>query len=139
MSLFVLDTDILSLYEAGNPVVCSRCQSTPAEDLTITVISVEEQLSGWYVLLRRAKNDEQLAWVYERLERTIRFIANLHILQFSRSAIARSERLRGQRLRIGTNDLRIAAITLEAGGILVTRNTRDFSRIPGLALEDWSV
>jgi tRNA(fMet)-specific endonuclease VapC len=38
---------------------------------------------------------------------------------------------------IGTNDLMIASIALANQLILVTHNTRDFGRIPGLALEDW--
>jgi len=42
------------------------------------------------------------------------------------------------RLRIGTMDLRIAAITLAYGATLVTRNVQDFQRIPGLVIEDWT-
>jgi tRNA(fMet)-specific endonuclease VapC len=38
---------------------------------------------------------------------------------------------------IGPNDLMIAAIALANGLTLVTHNTREFSRVPGLALEDW--
>lgn len=38
---------------------------------------------------------------------------------------------------IGPNDLLIAAIALANGCILVTHNTREFSRIAGLQLEDW--
>jgi tRNA(fMet)-specific endonuclease VapC len=48
MSLHVLDTDALSLLQEGHAAVRARVAACPAEDLAITVISVEEQLSGWY-------------------------------------------------------------------------------------------
>ena len=38
---------------------------------------------------------------------------------------------------IGSNDLMIASIALSNQLILVTHNTREFSRVPGLKLEDW--
>ena len=52
--------------------------------------------------------------------------------------MAQYEQLRSMRLRIGTMDLRIAAITLAYGATLVTRNVQDFQRIPGLVIEDWT-
>lgn len=44
-----------------------------------------------------------------------------------------------QKIRIGTQDLRIAAIILSQDGILVTRNQRDFVQIPNLILEDRTI
>jgi tRNA(fMet)-specific endonuclease VapC len=42
-------------------------------------------------------------------------------------------------LRFGKMDLRFAAITLQNNSVLVTRNLRDFQRIPNLVVEDWAV
>jgi tRNA(fMet)-specific endonuclease VapC len=49
MSLYVLDTDILTLYRQAHPLVRQRVAAQPPDDLAITVISVEEMLSGWSV------------------------------------------------------------------------------------------
>jgi tRNA(fMet)-specific endonuclease VapC len=42
-------------------------------------------------------------------------------------------------IRIGTLDLRIAAITLTSDGILLSRNLKDFEKVPGLTIQDWSI
>ncbi|MFM6812415.1 MAG: type II toxin-antitoxin system VapC family toxin, partial [Dolichospermum sp.] len=44
-----------------------------------------------------------------------------------------------QKIRVGTQDLRIAAITLSFKGILVTRNWKDFEKVPNFRLEDWTI
>jgi len=139
MSLYVLDTDILTLLLSGDPVVRQHVVEHDPADVAITVISVEEQLTGWYTALRRAKRRDQLARVYEALAATTRALSGLPILSFPERAIERYEQLEGLRVNVGKMDLRIAAITLEHAGIVVTRNVRDFQRIPGLTVENWAV
>ena len=138
MSLYVLDTDTLTLAQRGQPHVTARIQATDRSELAITVISVEEQLSGWYTLLRRTKQPGKLARVYQRLAETVSYYGRWSILSFTEPAIHRYSRLRASRLNIGKMDLAIAAIVLEHNGVLVTRNIRDFQRVPNLVLEDWS-
>ncbi|MEH2414390.1 type II toxin-antitoxin system VapC family toxin [Nostoc sp.] len=60
-------------------------------------------------------------------------------LGFDQYAINCYEDLIRQRIRIGTQDLRIAAITLSVNGILVTRNRKDFEKVPNLRFEDWTI
>lgn len=138
MSRFILDTDTLSLHERGHSVLSPAIRAHK-EELAITVISVEEQLSGWYSLLRRASQPPDVARAYQRLASAVQFYSGMVILSFKEPAIAQFEQLVAMRLNIGRQDLRIAAITLEHGGILVTRNLRDFRRVPNLLVEDWTV
>ena len=139
MSLYVLDTDILSLYQGNHPNVCARVDARAAQALAITVITVEEGLSGWYTVLRRVKRRDQLPSLYQHLAEQVDFLAGWRKLLFTMAGIARYEYLLTLRLNVGRNDLRIASITLEYGGILVTRNLRDFQRVPNLVVEDWSI
>ena len=115
MSAFVLDTDALSLYRRGHPAVVGRVLACPPDGLSITVITVEGQLTGWYTMLRRARSDARLAAAYLDLATTVHVLGSLQILSFIEAAIA-----------------------LEQGAVVVTRNLADFSRVPGLACEDWS-
>jgi tRNA(fMet)-specific endonuclease VapC len=138
MSLYVLDTDITTLYRRGHEAVMRHALRHTPEELAITVITIEEQLSGWYALLRQARASADLARVYDRLVETVMFFSSIHILSFTQPAVAQYEQLRSMRLHIGTMDLRIAAITLTYGATLATRNVQDFQRIPGLAIEDWT-
>ena len=138
MSLWVLDTDTLSLWLRGNEAIAAQVARTPPQQLAVTIITVEEILRGWYTQIRRARQDEQLARAYEALQQTVEFVRGIQILAFDLSAIRRYQQLRTRHRHAGTNDLRIAAIVLEQEGILVTRNISDFNEITGLQLEDWS-
>ena len=72
---------------------CRRSTGPATSDLAITVISLEEQLSGGTPLLRKARRPDDLARVYQRLVDTVRSMAPLTILPFTTSAIARYQQL----------------------------------------------
>lgn len=139
MSLFVLDTDTLSLLQRGHPAVCARVAGQQQTDLAVTVITVEEQLTGWYTLVRQARRRDQLVVAYASLADSVTTLSGWAILPLTEPALDRFDQLRALRLNVGANDLRIAAIALEHGAAVVTRNLRDFGRVPGLVCEDWSV
>ena len=79
-----------------------------------------------------------MLWAYRRLAATARFLSRVQIVDFDEAALQRYEELKKNKLKIGTNDLRIAASVRARNAILVTRNLRDFQQVPGLPLEDWS-
>jgi tRNA(fMet)-specific endonuclease VapC len=138
MSLYVLDTDSLTLLQEGQPAILTHVAAHRPEEIAITIISVEEQLSGWYRRLRSAKKPEELARVYDRLTVAVRSLSRLPILSFRESAIHRARSLLKAKLNVGKMDLCIAAIALEHQATVVTCNLRDFQRVPGLVVEDWS-
>lgn len=138
MTLSVLDTDMLTLVQEGHPLVAQRFLQQPVGRLAITVLTVEEQLSGWYTQVRKARHPDRLAWAYRRLTGSVSFLSQLQILTYDEAAIQRCEQLRKQKLNVKTFDLRIASVVLEHRAILVTRNIRDFEKVPGLQFEDWS-
>lgn len=69
----------------------------------------------------------------------VEFFQDMPLLPFTVAAIARCQSLLRQNLNVRKNDLRIAAIALEHNAKVVTANVRDFSRVPGLSVEDWTV
>ena len=138
MSLKVLDTDTLTLLRHGHREVSRRALVQPPGSVATTAITVEEQVSGWYAMLRKAKSEEALAEAYEQLCHTVRAVSQFPLLTFSIPAIREFERLKRMQLGVKAKDLRIAAIVLIHGEILVTRNIVDFSRIPGLVIENWA-
>lgn len=60
------------------------------------------------------------------------------VLEFDNAAAAEFERLQRLRLRVGTMDLKIAAIALAHQATVLTRNRKDFDQMPNLRVEDWT-
>lgn len=138
MTLYVLDTDILSRARFGHARVIARVLSMPRDMISTTVVTIEEQLTGWYTLLRKARDLGQKERAYAGLLDIINGAANTRVLPYRQSALLMAEKLRKQHPRMGRNDLSIAAITLDFNGILVTRNRQDFESIEGLTIENWA-
>ena len=140
MTLYVLDTDHISLQQRSHPAVIRRLHAIGEDDsVAVTAITVEEQIRGRLEVVRRHGTSPLQVAAYAAFQHTLRYFATWQVLDFTQAAYDRFSTLRQQRIRIGSQDLRIATITLTNTAILVTRNTRDFALVPGLVVEDWSV
>ena len=138
MSFYLIDTDTFQLLQDAHLKVVARVGLVPPAELAISIVTVEEQMLGWYAQLRQAKDQERLSWAYRRLARTVRSFVKIQIADFDEPVIHRYEQLKKLKLKIGKMDLRIASTALERNAIVVTRNTNDFRQVPGLLIEDWS-
>jgi tRNA(fMet)-specific endonuclease VapC len=138
MTLYVFDTDHLSLYGRNHPVLIDRLQNHSIVLIT-TGINIEEQLRGRLAQIAEAKSGAVLCNAYRWLSETVKMLSVFEVLQFTEAAQAIYQDLKSQRIRIGTQDLRIASIVLAHGGILLSRNARDFDQIPNLTIENWTI
>lgn len=136
--LYILDTDHMTLWQHGHLLVLAQLERIPIESRAVTMISLTEQIQGWMAAMGRARTEVQVANTLHRLYQTIHFYQQLQVLAYDALAITEFERLHNNKLRVGTQDLRIASIALSRNATMVTRNLRDFSRVPGLQIVDWS-
>jgi len=138
MTLYVLDSDHLSLHQRGYEPLKPHLLTVPPEHLSITIISVEELIRGRLAQIRRALQPDDRVTAYAWLSKTFDFLKGFQVLNYDATAESHFQSLLAQKLRIGTQDLKIAAIVLSQNAILVTRNYRDFEKIPQLRMENWA-
>lgn len=139
MSFWVLDTDHVSLFQQNHPVLTKRINAVNPEEIGVTVITLEEQFYGRLNGIRRANSPEKLISAYAKLSATWNYFATVNLLGFDLDASNFFSELLRQKIGVGTQDLRIAAVVMSKNAILVTRNRRDFERVPGLRFEDWTI
>ena len=139
MILRILDTDHVSLLERKDTLVVDKFSRSPVGKTAITIITWEEQMRGRLNVIRQATSSEQRILAYTRLLSTIHFLQNFSIINFDAMADNYYLELQAQKIRVGTQDLRIASIALSCSAVVVTRNHRDFGKVPNLMLEDWTV
>lgn len=136
--LFILDTDHVTLLQRGHAQVVGHLESVPPHQVATCVITYEEQLRGRLAVVRQAQTPDRLAAAYLRMREMHAFFCAIRLVDFDLAAAKIYGTLRSEHPRLGKMDLRIAATVLGHGGILITRNQRDFGQVPGLSLQDWS-
>jgi tRNA(fMet)-specific endonuclease VapC len=139
---YLLDTDHISILQRASGAefvaLSARMAQHPAADFALSLVSFHEQVLGAQALISRARTTADLIRSYAVLQNVLQDFSTAIVLPFDAAAAAVFDGLQQQRVRVGTMDLRIASIALSQGLILLTRNTRDFSRVPGLLTEDWT-
>jgi tRNA(fMet)-specific endonuclease VapC len=116
-----------------------RLAQYPPTELAFPIISLHEQVIGCYTYIHQARTPEAMVRGYAMLATVLRTFAQAAVLPFDAAAATVYDTLVAQRVRLRRMDLRIAAIALAQGLVVVTRNARDFGRVPGLEVQDWTV
>ena len=140
--MIIRDTDCLSFLERKSGAEYFELNKNlfrfDAVEITTTIVTFDEQMRGWMAFVARAKDTAGLILAYERLDHFLKTFKSIPLLSFDEEAGKIFDKLRKQKIRVGTMDLRIASIAISRNAILVSRNLVDFERIPGLTFEDWT-
>lgn len=139
--MIVLDTDHITVLRYTDHARCQalvgRLESATDRRQATTVITLEEQARGWLAEIGRRRDVHEQVAVYERLTKLLDYLRVWEILPFDARAADRFQELREQRIRIGSQDLKIASIALVNDALLLSANVRDFKKVPDLRVEDW--
>ncbi|MUG98793.1 type II toxin-antitoxin system VapC family toxin [Scytonema sp. UIC 10036] len=140
---YLLDTDHLSILQrqVGKDYsnLSTRMAHYPLSDFAVSTVKFHEQMLGSHAYINRARNQDDVVKGYEMMARLVSDFKVLPLVSFDASAAATFDRLQSQRIQLAKMDARIAAIALSRGLILLTRNHRDFSKVTGLPIEDWTL
>lgn len=129
---YLLDTNVCVRYLAGRSLTLrARLEATPADALAVCSVVKAELRYGAY----KSQRTEATLQAQDTL------LGQLRSLPFDDAAAEVYGQIRVALERAGTpigaNDLLIAAIALANHLVLVTHNTAEFCRMPGLVVEDW--
>ena len=130
--MYLFDTNICVYSMRGrNPDLTEHIYRTDPADISISAITVFELAYG----SAKSSLPKQTA------DKTDIFLAPFTILPFTKKDAEIAGELRAYLTKagfmIGAYDLLIAAQGLARGLTVVTHNTKEFSRVPGLVYEDW--
>jgi len=131
---YLLDTNVCVFVIRRKPAsVLARLEGHSADDIGISTVTLAELRYGADKSQRPAQNHAALD----------AFLVPLQVIDFDAAAAECYGRVRAELERRGTPigplDTMIAAHSLCLALPLVTNNTAEFSRVPGLQLEDWTL
>ena len=140
--MLILDTDVLSILQRGTGSfaerLIERLDESADRDVWVAIVSFEEQMRGWLALIAKGNNAASLVSGYYHLHALLDDFDGRPLLDYDDRAASIFLRLRREKVRIGTMDLRIAAIALAQNATLISKNVAHFSRVPDLRVEDWT-
>ena len=130
---YLLDTNIVIFALRERPEILRRRFSGATGSLAVSVVTVAELAYG----------SEKSAQPERNSRATAEFLGMLDILPLDTTAAEHAGRIRAELGSVGTpigaHDTLIAGHARSGGLVVVTDNTREFSRVKGLLVEDWSV
>lgn len=135
----ILDTNHYAALVVEGPM-CERLKLRAVEqeaDLFTSVITVQEVTQGWLANINSQTAGRDQIYGYRRFRFAVEGMNSITILDFDEEAADEFHRLQSLRLNVGTMDLKIAAISLSHDALLLSRNMRDFQKVPGLRVENW--
>jgi tRNA(fMet)-specific endonuclease VapC len=141
--ILILDSDYLTIMQRETEPIYSRLvfrlQPFANENVCTTIINFEEQARGWLAFIANAKQNHQEIVAYKRPHRLLTFYGDLVVLDYDQDAAEQFTKLRQMKLKVGTMDLKIAAIAISQNALLLSRNLKDFRQISDLRVEDWTL
>jgi tRNA(fMet)-specific endonuclease VapC len=139
MDIYLLDTSILSMLEFSNEKIVAALEKHLGQEVVVCSEIVIELLGGWYNMLARAKSRQTQAKAHASLADATGILQRFEVYPLTEASLLRADELVKSKINVRKADLKIAALALELDATVVTNNIRDFSRVPGLKVEDWSV
>lgn len=140
--MYVLDTDHISVLQHGEEpakgALCARMDALDESAFFLTIVSFHEQALGWNAYIQRHQSVDRVVHAYRMYEGMLDEYGSAQLLSFDDRAAMEFIRLTELRIRLGATDLRIAAIVMTNEMTLLSRNLKDFQRVPNLRVEDWT-
>lgn len=140
---YLIDTDHLSVLQrrtgAAYQNLLVRMAGCALSDFGVSIVTVHEQFLGIHDYINRAKRLSDLIVGYVMFSDALKDYLAFDVVEFDDAALQCFDALSRQKKQLAVMDARIASTAQSRGLIVLTRNNRDFAKVPGLKFEDWTI